>query len=79
MWGGGGDDKVRDTLGGKKIFKSSVFTSIIRVRDDNFVIEVFFHKCLKLNEYIIMNLGFLLMWIKPNRLCEVINKDTIIF
>ena len=58
-WGSG---EVRNTLGGIKICKILVFTSIIRVKGDDFAIKLFFYKSLKLNEYI-MNFGFLLKWI----------------
>ena len=57
-----GSGEVRNTLGGIKICKILVFTSIIRVKGDDFAIKLFFYKSLKLNEYI-MNFGFLLKWI----------------
>lgn len=69
---------MRYTIGGKKISKRYVFTTIIRVESLDVFIKMFFNSGFKSNENI-FNFSFLLERVKPNIFSEMINKNYIVF
>ena len=62
----------------KEILEAQIFSSIVRIKSDDFVLQVIFHNgFIMLKNFLASNFSF--EWIKPDVFCKVINKDYIVF
>lgn len=75
MRGGG---EMRDTIGGKKIRKGNVLTTIVRVECFDGGMEVFFYNGFESYEDF-FDIRFVFEWVKPDIFSEMINEDYIVF